>query len=56
MKNDKQNKRKLIESLLTSDPPVTELNFVPTPIRISPVIEFHMNEVGASVRNASDSI
>ena len=46
MKSDKQNKKKLIESLLTCDPPVTELSYIPTPIRLSPVIEFHMNEVG----------
>lgn len=44
MKSDKQSKRKVIESLLTSEPPISELSFVPQPIRISPVIEFPINE------------
>jgi len=44
LKNDKQSKRKLIESLLTTEPPISELSYLPQPIRISPVIEFPINE------------
>lgn len=34
----------MIESLLTIEPPISELSFLPQPIRLSPVIEFPINE------------
>jgi hypothetical protein len=35
----------IIHNLLTVEPAISELSYLPTPIRISPVIEFAINEV-----------